>query len=77
MHNGELEMSLRYTVQRGLVNMISEFSEGEIDAATLLTQADLVIPGFEDLSVETTSIDNAYSVGFELRMQTKLNNLLT
>lgn len=80
MQNGQVELNIRYTVQRGLVEMISEFSGDEANITDILTQADSTVPEYEGMSVEKVVIDNSFYAGSEIRMQgnletTMLNNL--
>ncbi len=76
MQNGEVKLTLRYTVQRGLVDIISEFSGNEANISDILTQADLTVPEYEGMSVEKVVIDNSFDAGSEIRMQGNLETIM-
>ena len=76
MQKGEVKLTLRYTVQRGLVDIISEFSGDEANITDILTQADSTVPEYEGMSVEKAVIDNSFYAGSEIRMQGNLETIM-
>jgi len=76
MQNGQVELNIRYTVQRGLVDLISEFSGDEADITDILTQADSTVPEYEGMSIEKVVIDNSFYAGSEIRMQGNLETTM-
>ncbi len=75
IRDGEVDISIRYTIQSALFEMINEFSDEKIDLNEILHEADSIIPVYEDLSFEVASIDTTFHKGFEIRMVGNMDSI--
>ncbi|HKL56979.1 MAG TPA: hypothetical protein VJ854_01160, partial [Sphaerochaeta sp.] len=67
IHDGECDLTVRYTIQTALLQMISEFSDEDFDVSELLSQADSIIPEYDGFSFDAKGIDTSFHKGVEIR----------
>ncbi len=75
LHDGEIEIALRYTLQAGLLEMINGFSEEKIDINELLDEADATLPEYKGFSLGVTEINTSFHKGIEMRMAGNMDAL--
>ena len=75
LHDGEIEIALRYTLQAGLLEMINCFSEEKIDINELLDEADATLPEYKGFSLGVTEINTSFHKGIEMRMAGNMDAL--
>ncbi|MDC7246102.1 MAG: hypothetical protein PQJ47_09375 [Sphaerochaetaceae bacterium] len=75
IHDGEVDMAVRYTIQSALIDMLGEYSGEKIDIDDLLGEADSTIPEYEGFSFEAEPVDTSFHKGVEIHVNGSLDNI--
>ncbi|MDY0287692.1 MAG: hypothetical protein RBR15_02575 [Sphaerochaeta sp.] len=75
IHDGEIDLAVRYTVQTALVHMINEFSDEEIDVTELLHEAESIIPAYDGFSLDVKKIETSFHTGAEVRIRGSMDKV--
>jgi hypothetical protein len=73
--NGEVDLSIKYVIQKSIIEMGSAFSGEEVDYDDFLGEGEDIFEGLGNISGEMTQINTALEVGMEMRIQGSLDEL--
>lgn len=73
IQDSEVDLVLRYTIQKSLIEMAGEFSGEEIDINELVEQATSTVLDSEDFIINGKPINTSFVAGAEFRIQGDLD----
>lgn len=76
LDNGELDLSVKYTIQKSIMEMGSSMADEELDYSELLEAGEEEFEAFEGLSAKFETIETPLDVGIEVNVEGDLYDIL-
>ena len=68
LHKGKADVTVRYTIQKAMLDMLSSFSGEEMDYSEFSELGDEIFGEFEGIRAEVEPIDTSYHFGARVRI---------
>ncbi len=75
LHKGRADVTVRYTIQKAMLDMLSSFSGEEMNYSEFTDLGDEIFGEFEGISAEVEAIDTSYHFGARIRISGAVKKL--
>ena len=75
LHKGKADVTVRYTIQKAMMDMIGSFSGEEMDYSEFDEIGDEIFGEYNDMYASVTPVNTPYNIGAEIKVSGKVSDI--